>query len=229
MIIMDTVGDAIRAEASAASSLTVTLYGIENASSVDSYKKLGQSQLTGSGTKDLIYTVPSSTESIVSMILVANINSAPVTLNLWHVPNAGSAADGNILIPDVTIAGNSILVWNKGDITISPLNNPNKGRQVALTDAATIATDASLGDIFTVTLGGNRTLGTPTNPQDWQKAIWIFTQDGTGSRTLTLSSGFEVGDLDVTLSTAAGAIDYLAAVYNPNDTKWHVVAFQIGY
>ena len=34
---------------------------------------------------------------------------------------------------------------------------------VTLTDAATIATDANLSNTFTVTLGGNRTLGNPTN------------------------------------------------------------------
>ena len=35
---------------------------------------------------------------------------------------------------------------------------------VNLVDAPTIATDASLGNYFRVTLGGNRTLGAPTNP-----------------------------------------------------------------
>ena len=37
---------------------------------------------------------------------------------------------------------------------------------VNLTDATTIAVDASLGNDFRVTLGGNRTVGTPANPAD---------------------------------------------------------------
>jgi len=87
-------------------------------------------------------------------------------------------------------------------------------RVVTLTDAATIATDASLGNIFTVTLGGNRTLGTPTNPTDGQKAIWIVSQDATGTRTLAYSNVFSFGT-DVTsptLSTAAGKNDYIGAI-----------------
>ena len=109
-------------------------------------------------------------------------------------------------------------------------------RVVTLTDAATIATDASLGNIFTVTLGGNRTLGTPTNPTDGQKAIWIVSQDATGTRTLAYSNVFSFGT-DVTsptLSTAAGKNDYIGAIYRikgPTAAKqsWDVVAVSLGY
>ena len=38
-----------------------------------------------------------------------------------------------------------------------------------LTDASTIAVNAALSDYFRVTLGGNRTLGTPSNPADGQQ------------------------------------------------------------
>ena len=63
---------------------------------------------------------------------------------------------------------------NVGIGTWSPVNKLQvKGSftsaAVTLTDAATIATDASLGNLFRVTLGGNRTLGNPTNPVDGQK------------------------------------------------------------
>ena len=50
---------------------------------------------------------------------------------------------------------------------------------VALTDAGTIAVDASLGNDFRVTIGGNRTMGTPANPADGQKITFQVTQ-GTG-------------------------------------------------
>jgi hypothetical protein len=107
----------------------------------------------------------------------------------------------------------------------------NKPSIVSLTDQATIATDASLGDTFSVTLGGNRTLGTPTNPTAGQKVTWIIKQDATGSRTITLSSGFRLGtDIGaVTLSTTAAKSDYLGAIYNSSDSKWDVVAFIKGF
>ena len=79
MLILDTVGDTIKAEASAASSITITAYGIETASGADTYKQLGQTQLTGAATQDTVYTVPSSTSTICSLIAMANTSSTART------------------------------------------------------------------------------------------------------------------------------------------------------
>lgn len=78
----------------------------------------------------------------------------------------------------------------------------------ALTDAATIAVDASASCNFSVTLGGNRTLGNPTNLVAGQSGSIFITQDGTGSRTLAYSSYWKFpGGTAPTLSTAASATD----------------------
>jgi hypothetical protein len=96
--------------------------------------------------------------------------------------------------------------------------------RVALTDAATVAVDASLSNVFTLTLGGNRTLGQPTNPKDGQGLTIFITQDGTGSRTLVYHADWLFpGGVDPTLSTAIGAEDVLSAVYNGATTKWYAV------
>lgn len=101
---------------------------------------------------------------------------------------------------------------------------------VDLTDAATIETDVSIAIHFRVVLGGNRTLQNPTNPRDGQKVIWEFVQDSTGSRTITLDTKFDVGnDVAVTLSTVAGAIDFMGATYDSPNDKWRVLAFVTGY
>lgn len=82
------------------------------------------------------------------------------------------------------------------------------GAIVSVTDQANLVFDQSLGRNYKVTLGGNRTLNFPTNPAAGQSGVWTFTQDGTGSRTLTLAAGFKTpGGAGITLSTAAGAID----------------------
>lgn len=87
--------------------------------------------------------------------------------------------------------------------------------RVALTDAANIATDSSLGNVFSVTLAGNRTLDNPTNLVDGGTYSWIVTQDGTGSRTLAYGALFKwPGGTVPVLSTAAGAVDLITAVYN---------------
>jgi len=100
---------------------------------------------------------------------------------------------------------------------------------VALTDAATIATNAALGSRFTVTLAGNRTLGAPTNPRDGQRCLWLLKQDATGSRTLTLNAAFRVPTgITVTLSTAATTVDVLEAVYSSFVSGWIVTNFLKG-
>lgn len=85
---------------------------------------------------------------------------------------------------------------------------------VTLTDATTIATDASLSNTFTVTLGGNRTLGNPTNMTNGAIYNWRVTQDGTGSRTLAYGSKFKwPGGTAPTLTTTAGAVDFISGQY----------------
>lgn len=105
---------------------------------------------------------------------------------------------------------------------------------VALVDQATITTDAALGNTFRVTLAGNRTLAAPTNPADGQRCLWEFTQDGTGNRTITLTTtagGFAFGS-DITafvLSTTAGKTDVLGAEYHAGRDRWLVLATAKGY
>ena len=105
---------------------------------------------------------------------------------------------------------------------------------VNLTDAPTVATDASLGNGFRVTLGGNRTLGAPTNPSDGQMVIWEIRQDGVGNRTLALASGagafaFGTSLTSITLSTAPGKVDLIGCRYNATNNRWWVIAFQGGF
>lgn len=69
-----------------------------------------------------------------------------------------------------------------------------RGAYVTLTDAATIATDLSLGNQFQVTLGGNRTLGAPTNVVAGQSGVIRVVQDGSGAghSPTTVSSSSQV-------------------------------------
>lgn len=104
-------------------------------------------------------------------------------------------------------------------------------KEIPLTDAATIAVDASLGNLFTVTLGGNRTLGAPTNPKQGQVIIFRITQDGTGSRTLAYNAiyRFSTDIPSPTLSTGGGDVDYLGFIYNEADTKWDCIGKVFGF
>lgn len=85
---------------------------------------------------------------------------------------------------------------------------------VALTDAATIATNASLANMFTVTLAGNRTLANPTNLQSGGSVYYEIVQDSTGARTLTYGTLFKFSGGTSTLTTTASAIDTLSCRYD---------------
>lgn len=81
---------------------------------------------------------------------------------------------------------------------------------VTLTDAATIAVDMSTFLNGTVTLGGNRTLGAPSNTKVGQSGVIYIVQDGTGSRTLAYNSAYKfAGGTAPVLTTTAAAVDAL--------------------
>ena len=102
---------------------------------------------------------------------------------------------------------------------------------VALTDAATITVDASLGNQFTVTLGGNRTLANPTNASNGQLMLFRIKQDATGGRTLTLGSNYVLGaSINSTALTATpNIVDYMLVTYDSVRGKFDVLAFSDAY
>jgi len=102
---------------------------------------------------------------------------------------------------------------------------------VTLADAATIAVDASQGNDFRVTLGGNRTMGNPANPTDGQKITFQITQGSAGSATVTWGSAysFATGLPQPTLSSTAGLTDLLAFIYNASKGKWLLAAYVTGF
>jgi len=98
---------------------------------------------------------------------------------------------------------------------------------VALTDASSIDTNASLGNQFTVTLGGNRTLANPTSAVNGQLLIFIIRQDGTGGRTLAFGNKFRFGDEipNAIIASGAGKTSHIGVRYHSSDDKFDVIAF----
>jgi hypothetical protein len=98
--------------------------------------------------------------------------------------------------------------------TANTWTKAQKVTPVELTDGASIATDASLSNVFYVTLGGNRTLANPSNLVDGGTYVWVITQDGTGSRTLSYGNVFAwPAKTAPTLTTTAGAVDIITGIY----------------
>jgi hypothetical protein len=111
------------------------------------------------------------------------------------VASAGTAAQYRANTPATLLSNNQ--VWSAAD-------------QVTLTDATTIAVDMSTFLNASVTLGGNRTLGNPTNTKVGQTGYIKIVQDATGSRTLAYGSNWEFGGgIAPVLTTTANAVDIL--------------------
>ncbi|WP_428491671.1 hypothetical protein [Rhodopila sp.] len=80
-----------------------------------------------------------------------------------------------------------------------------------LTDAATVTWNLNTAQTAKVTLGGNRTMATPTNMIDGGNYMLRVIQDGTGSRTITWNAVFKwPSGTAPTLSTGAGKVDLLS-------------------
>lgn len=83
---------------------------------------------------------------------------------------------------------------------------------VGLTDNTSIAWDASVAQIASVTLGGNRTLANPTNLKVGSYILHVV-QDGTGNRTLAWGSAFKwPAAVAPVLTTAANRRDVFSFI-----------------
>lgn len=162
------------------------------------------------GTATSTTGIPASTVTTKGDLLAATASAT--------VARLAAGANGKTLVADSSQTAG--LRW----AYVSPV-------VAALTDAATIAVDASAGTHFRVTLGGNRILGNPTNAVDGQRLLFEILQDGSGSRTLTLDTKYALGTdiTSVTLTTTASKRDFLGVVYNSTADKFYVVALNRGF
>lgn len=100
---------------------------------------------------------------------------------------------------------------------------------VALADASTITVNAALGNLFRVTIAGNRTL-TIINGTDGQLFRVEVTQGAGGPWSLAYSSVFDFGTAgQPSLSTLAGATDVLGLACKAAAGKYQLLAFAGGY
>lgn len=98
------------------------------------YKILAQAQPSGTPNADL-YTVPAATETVVSTLAIANITATAATCRVYLRDSGATAANGNALLYDVTIAGRSTSFFTIG-ITLKA------------TDIVTVQTGTSLALTF---------------------------------------------------------------------------------
>lgn len=81
------------------------------------YKILGQAEPSDTNVTDL-YTVPASTEAIVSTLVVANTSGTDRTFRIFVREAGAAAATGNAIAYDTQISANSQVAFTLG-LTLS--------------------------------------------------------------------------------------------------------------
>lgn len=82
--------------------------------------------------------------------------------------------------------------------------------------------DLSAGSIFDITLTGNCTISFSNVPSGGFGVTFVFTQDGTGSRTVTWPASFKwPGGTAPTLTTTAAGEDVITAFTPDGGTTWY--------
>lgn len=156
-------------------------------------------------------TLGSGTFTDWTISLTASGTGVPGTR---QVTGAGLATGGGDLTADrvITVTAAAAAAVRTGTTkaqVMTPGDTYDALAEVTLTDAATIAVDMATFINAAVTLGGNRTMGNPTNAKPGQTGRIRVIQDGTGGRTLAFASNWKREGGAPTASTAAGAEDYI--------------------
>jgi len=113
-------------------------------------------------------------------------------------------------------------------ITFSAGNVPNTNTNTSVSGST--APDFSQYTNFVWTLTGNLVLTDPGDEVAGQSGIFVFIQDGTGSRTLSHAADqyFVAGGTSITLTTSASAID-IVPYFVQADGKIHLGAAQLAF
>jgi hypothetical protein len=159
---------------------------------------------------------------IVGDVTAATVNADGDTSAGDNAAMGYTAAEGLILTGqgstnDVTIKNDAdadVIEIPTGTTNVTVAGQLNGGTIIlAETDTDTsntgsVTIDFSAHQNFVLTLTGNVTLANPSTESVGQAGVFVFIQDGTGSRTLSLGTDYEtVGGAGITLSTAANAVD----------------------
>lgn len=193
----------------------------------------GTNAVIGSGTTIQVAQASGSTNGYLSSADWTTFNSKQNALG--YTPEDVANKDNGTLTTSSTTYPTSNAVKTAVDAKVNKAGDTLTGAiipsVVTLTDAATIAVNATLGSQFTVTLGDNRTLGNPTGAVNGQLLLFAIRQDGGGNRTLALDTKYRLGTdiTTTTLSTAAGKTDYLGVRYHSSDDRFDVISFVKGY
>lgn len=81
------------------------------------YKILGQSRPTGTAVTD-VYTVPASTQAVVSTITATNVDGVASNIRIYAVGSGSTASQDNALVYNAELAATQVQAFSLG-LTLS--------------------------------------------------------------------------------------------------------------
>ena len=168
--------------------------------------------INGAGVLDRDLTAPPATTPGVAHIIAAGATGVWATHdNKVAIVDNGQSIGWKIITPQ-----EGMKLWCRDEVTDLVYKNSiwhsTAGSQ-ALTDGPTVPWDLSKGALALVTLGGNRTMGNPTNTLLAGQVYHLrVTQDAVGGRTLAFGVGYKFSGGDPVPTAAANAVTLLSFV-----------------
>ena len=204
--------------------LRVNGTAIEGRSASEVLSDIGASAVAGSSS--IVTTGALDSGSITSGFGAIDVGSSNLTATGTISLGATSFNDNNLTnVGSIALDSIASDAGTGTAITFSAGNVPNT--QTAGSQTGNITPDFSQYTNFILTLTGNIVLQDPGDEVAGQSGIFVFIQDGTGSRTLSHADDryFVAGGTSITLSTAANAID-IVPYFVQADGKIHLGAAQ---
>lgn len=181
--------------------------------------------LRGDGTNVALAAIQASDIPTLNQSTTGNAATATLATTATTATTATSATSATTATTAGTTTGNAATATNLAGGAVFPAYTAPK--VTALTYSTTPAIDASLGNVFTLTLtASTATIQNPTNPHDGQIFHLRLKQDATGSRTVSWGTAYDWGTTSgsansaPTLTTAASKTDVLGFEYDADISKW---------
>lgn len=166
-------------------------------------------RINGAGTG---WSYRTSAEVLTDIGAQAALGFTPANVARTITAGAGLSGGGSLAADRTLTVDNTVVAFLAG---VQAFTGAKRYTPVTLTDAATIAWDLDAAPLSRVTLGGNRTVGAPTNQRDGGMFILIVNQDGTGGRTLAWNAAFDFGTEGTpSLPTGASKVSIFTFISN---------------
>ena len=166
----------------------------------------------------------------------------PTTVDLFELANTGAGSGGGISLPVSLSDGGTGYSASSASALLAYLQAANLNGAtftgyiapavVALTQVSgAVAVNAALGNDLRLTLTASGwTISNPSSPVDGERIDFMFTQDSTGSRTVSWGTAYNFGAAGApTLTTTASKTDILAFIYNAAKSQWLYAGGVFGY